>query len=249
MNDKLYYERMQNALEEKLWFKYHLNLNDYDLIIDFGCADGTLLKAISKSTSALCLGYDKKLYKVENTEKINFTTSWSMVLGCLKSYRKTLVIFSSVLHEMNHSEINSKFEDLLMYGINTIVIRDMHFESGSDFMTIFDKKIFKENPYYEKIFKKKLWWNESSGRELTWQKLWTEFLLKYPYVENFERESKEEYFSTPFIHIEEICNRAGLKTKFCLNYTNKFIQERVKKDLSITLEHKTHRLLILRKED
>ena len=52
-----YIQLMQHALGEKLFFINYLNLDDYDNIVDFGCANGVLLQSIYKNskTNICCL--------------------------------------------------------------------------------------------------------------------------------------------------------------------------------------------------
>lgn len=224
MDDQLYLERMEQSLDEKLWFTRHLDLSQYDLIIDFGCANGALLDKLAVDKNVKLVGYDKNPEFIKN----NYcTTSFDHVIEELKKAKKSLIIFSSVMHEMDFLEIDSVLTQLVLYGINTIVIRDMHFVQNR--YNVFPHvNLCKNNPYY---------------KSFRHQEEITEFLLKYRYVENYARESQESYFSTPFDYIDNLLKNAYNKT-FQFDYTNDFTRQCVKNDFNIDLCHFTHRCVI-----
>lgn len=153
MRDDLYFERMKRGFteEEKLFFLKHVDITSYSVIVDFGSADGTMLKIIDQ---ILCKrGYDDKwLIGIDNTFPLDVTqminkTSYCRDISellneqdsrdCLTHGRlaykaaneKVLVIFSSVLHEVSPKQL---------YGYNsisslariatTVVCRDMYFD-------------------------------------------------------------------------------------------------------------------------
>lgn len=45
---KIYCESMAKSLEDKLFFLNEIDINDYDYIVDFGCADGRILEVLDE---------------------------------------------------------------------------------------------------------------------------------------------------------------------------------------------------------
>ena len=69
---KTYCHSMRKSLNDKLFFLKEIDINSYDVIVDFGCADGALLEA-------LC---DKSILSNENTKLIGIEKSSTLTELC-----------------------------------------------------------------------------------------------------------------------------------------------------------------------
>ena len=57
-----YIRRLEKGMEDKLFFLPHLDMNEYDVIVEFGCANGRLLRRIQPvvdRTITTLVGFDK----------------------------------------------------------------------------------------------------------------------------------------------------------------------------------------------
>ena len=96
-NYESYIKGMEKSMQEKLFFLEYLDLTDYDLIIDFGCASGNLIeriKMITKTTTPI-IGIERDVY-MQNilTQK---GIEWKTNLADLKTLKNknVLIIFSA----------------------------------------------------------------------------------------------------------------------------------------------------------
>lgn len=102
---KDYQERMHRSVYDKLWF---IDKQDATVYIDFGCADGYLLKMVREFLPyAACIGYDKVVTKemqdsalLDNIMLFNNFNELSKTLCKHHKEQNTCLIFSSVLHEI-----------------------------------------------------------------------------------------------------------------------------------------------------
>jgi trans-aconitate methyltransferase len=110
-----YIEGMKMSMEDKLFF---VNKLDFDVIVDFGCANGTFLSLVQNmKPNVKLIGYDlddTMLSKAESIlgEEALLTSSWEQVVLELSKYEKPLLNLSSVIHEVysySHSSVIKKF--------------------------------------------------------------------------------------------------------------------------------------------
>ena len=207
----LYFELMQNALDEK--YKYiaeYLHKNKkIETLVDFGCADGALLRRISKDFPNIQLiGIDKpeivKLYlkneMAESIENITFMTEDDF-FKTKTGYQNYGLILSSVLHELYSTSFIFNFLEDFYENAKVIFIRDMFFTDtqmiAHETMSFLELDAVKNNvDFYEKFRKQFQFYDHTiSNLEVA------EFLMKYPYKRNWENELKENYFSVPWHHI------------------------------------------------
>lgn len=125
----IYQLRLEQSLNEKLFFASILDLKEYDCIVDFGCGTGALLgklKTIVDSTTQL-IGYDINMEMLRVCEErysdIEFTNNLNKIKKMIEG-TKSLVIFSTVLHEISE---NTQLEIIrsIMPLFHTVVVRDM----------------------------------------------------------------------------------------------------------------------------
>ena len=223
-----YLKGMEKSMQEKLFFLEYLDLDAYDLIVDFGCASGDLIERIKTvtETKTPIIGIERDAYMQNILTQRDI--EWKVRLtdiGNLKN-KKVLIIFSSVLHEVE-GEFGPIVEWLLKVK-PTVVIRDM--------TPPVDRPLNKTELKISSFNK--------SSYEGVWGQIKTtwnlyHYLLKYTYVDNWDSEVLENYFSVPwgwfFTH--------GT-TEYRRDYILEYKKERIKKDFGYTLTEPTHRQLI-----
>lgn len=244
-----YIYKMKQALEEKLFFLDVIDIQEYDLIVDFGCADGTLLNHIKlniKDSKMRFIGFDvsEKMvrYARENSDpEIDFTTSFQKVIRAFQNSKKSLIVFSSVWHEIDKTFYNSILN--FASSANTVVIRDMFFDEGDLISPSVSPEVFVNLKNFAS--KKMLVEHEEIyGKIDTNFKSFYMFLLKYTYIDNWESEKLEDYFSTPWRKIQDFFLGGDYKTFFDYKYVLPFKKEQVKKDFDYDMNDFTHRKII-----
>ena len=132
-NLQSYIEGMNYSMRDKLFFTEMLN---FDVIVDFGCADGTFLEELSKINPGVKLiGYDlddTMLSKAKSRlgKKGLFTNDWNEAIRFTSGSKNPLLNLSSVIHEVysySTSNVISKFWKEQVFGgdFRYITIRDM----------------------------------------------------------------------------------------------------------------------------
>ena len=258
LNDiSIYNERMDKSIEDKLWF---INKVDADIYVDFGCANGNLLKHLSYihqrqgKTDIKYIGYDNNNEMLElaiqncnRFKNISFTNDFLNIRNDydIPNDKKVCLILSSVLHEV-YSYSNAKekedFWDSIHYlNFDYIAIRDM--TSGID-MNSFTQYVSRTIEYQIMAVKEKA----NQQQLLDFQRYWgrinslhdlTHFLLKYKYVENWDRELKENYLplTTSILHYRL---NFSYERKYHKLYCLPYLKNLFKKDFGINFIGYTH---------
>ena len=68
MLDKVsYLEKMERAMEEKIFFLNKIDFNNVDTIVDFGCANGALIEIMDKylQSTKQIIGFDNYQYFID----------------------------------------------------------------------------------------------------------------------------------------------------------------------------------------
>lgn len=238
-DEKVYLSRMKKSMtkKEKLFFLDYLNMQDFDAVVDYGGADGTLLSIVKDFVRPDCELYciDEYSYGITNRDKITYATE-QQAMGWTFG-KKYLLIFSSVLHEMLALPALG-----LILGAQAVAIRDMYFD-----------KLLVDEPHRKEIeaIKSRLG-NAYSTYETPTLADAYQLLLKYTYEENYGKESIEDYFGNlAKILIDRLF--VWQKTFKCLyhqTYILPYIKERVKKDWGIEMKYPTHlKSLWVKKEE
>ena len=241
-DEKVYLSRMKKSMtrEEKLFFLDYLNMQDFDAVVDYGGADGTLLSIVKDFVRPDCELYciDEYAYSIANHNYSIANYNYSITVNRI-TYgdeaqamswtigKKYLLIFSSVLHEM------VAFPALgLILGAQAVAIRDMYFD-----------KLLVDEPHRKEIegIKAQLK-NAYSTYETPTLADAYQLLLKYTYEENYKKESVEDYFCNL---AKNLIDRLFVwqKTFKCLchqTYILPYIKKRVKKDFRIEMKYPTH---------
>lgn len=273
-NYTTYIEGMQKSLEDKLFWVPLVEEEEIDGIVDFGCADGSLLNEVWRKFHAN--GKTVKLIGVDNNEKMldralsNCFMKGAVNLGGVAVKENYLLNLSSVIHEVysycTDEEIDDFWNHVLNDNYKYIAIRDMMVDKSVDLVNpiVVERQdgihlLRKEywNKYYNNIheFDTKQWKNflVHSGYdadECSWNvenKAVLHFLMKYRYIENWEREVRENYFP---IYYEDLLNKiienGNYEIVYARQYILPYVKEKVKEDFDIDLVDNTHCQILLK---
>jgi len=242
---ELYNDQMSHSIEDKLFFLDTLKANDFDTIVDFGCANGELLKQVHRPCLKFGVDNNEEMLKAAklNCESGHFVKS----LDDLKDLDKSEAVLnmSSVLHEvysyLPREDVNHFWDTVFNSGYKYIVIRDMMVSSHTNRdMELEDLKVITKNPEYKVLFQDfhKVF-PEWRIRDLL------HFLMKYRYVENWKRERDENYFPITVEELMGIIPKDKYKIVHWEPYTLKWVKFRVFKDFKYEIKDNTHIKVIL----
>ncbi len=248
VDHSVYEKRMSMSLLDKAFFAD--KISDTDLVVDFGCADGVLLRFLKSMFPHLAvLGYDLDPSMAKHsTDNALIYTNWEAVLREVKKAKNATLNLSSVIHEVFHycsrGDIDLFWEQVFNSGFSYIVIRDMipsrSLERPSNINDV--KKIYHKFLHTKALTDfEGIWGSIESNRQLV------HFLLKYRYVEpNWNREVRENYLP---ITREDLL--AKIPNNYDITYHDHFtlpyILQTVKDDVGIEIKDPTHIKLILKR--
>lgn len=251
-NINYYNNEMKKSIIDKIFF---LDKIDAEIIVDFGCADGTLIQFIEEMfPETICIGYDISetelsiaKQKVKNPDLL--FSDWEKLiifLNKIKENKKTAVICNSLIHEVyayGNAETVSLFWDRI-YNSNFdyIVVRDMCVSETTnrkvDSITLATIKQ-KANRIMLREFE-----SEWGIIDNCWSMI--HFLLKYRYEKNWKREVKENYLPITYeTMLQMIPNK--YKIDYIDHFILPFINNQIEKDFGIKLQDNTHLKLILKR--
>lgn len=247
-NINKYLNSMTKGILDKLFF---IDLIDTDCIVDYGCADGSILKLIQKiKPNIKLIGFDidPNMIKIckSNSDGIEFYSNWNDVVFNIKGESPSLFL-SSVIHEVytysNAKEIKYFWNDEVFSNLfKYVIIRDMMSSSTYDNFNlhISDLNKIRQNSNKDQLRDFEDYWgniNKNFRTLLHW-------LLKYRYLENWNRELYENYLP---VTIETI--KTKIPTNWKIRYENysilPFFKDIVKKDFDVNIEYPTHLKMII----
>lgn len=219
-----------------------------------------LLKQMAKQNSLqdkLYIGYDISesmidLAKEENPNKVIFTTDWDEVKKTIHKFKvenpgkESTLVLSSILHEVfaycSDKAVDEFFHKIFEAGFDHIAIRDMYTSKnyGKSDPNIVSK--IKESTDKDLINEWESRWgsidNEKSLRHL---------ILTLPYVNDWERESKENYLSQK---LPDIVDRfpEQYQISFIDVYTHPRTKDYARETFQFNIDCPTHYKIILSKE-
>lgn len=252
-NRAVYKEQMRKSLDDKLFFLD--KIKSIDCIVDFGCADGFILSEIRKNNPEIKLiGYDidEQMLSDAKDRNINnclLTQNWDDVINEIKKYNNVVLNLSSVIHEVysytKTTQIPQFWNRVFNTGFKWVTIRDMipSIETNKLNWIKFEDDIKKVN----KLANKKL----LKSFEDKWgiiddnYRTFIHFLLKYKYVDNWDREVKENYVP---ISLESLKSKIkGYEIIFEEDFILPYLKYQVKKDFDIDIKLPTHVKMILKR--
>lgn len=244
----IYLMRMQRSILDKMFFIDKV-FEPFEYILDFGCANGELIKAmLPMFPDYKYVGYDisPDMIKAarENVKDARFCNNWNDI-GI--PFEKSLINISSTIHEVYSycapKDIDEFWERVFESGFKYVALRDMMFSREDDIPVRKDQlEAVRKSGYSEWLDSfEKVWGRIDSQRQLV------HFLLKYKYTQNWDREVNENYFP---IYTETLTERIPdsyrivYRSDFTLPYTSWLIR----KDFGFELKEHTHLKLILERK-
>lgn len=255
MNDiNGYVNRMNKSIDyKKFWFD-KVDTDKFDRIIDFGCGDGTLgleILADESFDGKEVIFYETSLdmaKKLRNRlvdadqDRITIITNYELLKPLLHNER-TLIVFSSVLHECyTFGTLPFDWRELRCA---YIVIRDMGCPSDVHFNLIDKWKIFihSRKKHYFDFFKR---YGNSDESYL-------HFLLKHLYKENWDTEVLEDYFATDWLEmigdLTVFNPYVDYKISHYKTYNIPFLVDYSKKQFNVNYNFNTHLNVIFERVD
>lgn len=269
---KVYDERMSRSFtpDEKLFFMnpnqqgWDANLWKYETIVDFGCGDGTMMQHISDHLAESCrnaprhvrspliVGVERRYRQKEH----GYTE-----VRCLKdlelrsSQSPTLLILSSVLHELNSDEVEEIVDFCNNHNVD-VIIRDMLWDYGNhESQSVLDGIIEalprSEQDKLTQIEDRMVIYDEDLPHmvgDLTTATLY-EYFLKYTYLENWESEKLEWYFCNNAWQLRNtLCAYKRWKPVYERKYTLPYKEQEIAENFGYVMRFPTHFQTILVKE-
>jgi len=252
-NLQSYIDGMNYSMKDKLFFTEMVN---FDVIVDFGCADGTFLEQLSKIKPGVKLiGYDlddTMLSKAQSKlgKKAIFTNNWYDAVKYTSGSKSPLLNLSSVIHEVysySRPNVISQFWNEQVFGgdFKYITIRDMipSLEMDKQEINHFKDDVrkvrSKTDKFYLDSFEKK--WGTISDNYRTF----VHYLMKYRFTDNWDREVNENYLP---VSLETVKSKipGDYKIVYEEDFLLPFLKEQVKKDFNVELTHSTHTKMIIK---
>ena len=245
-NYDTYNHRMELSMIDKLFFADKIQP---DFLVDFGCADGTLLRSIKQMNPSIPLvGYDiDPEMRKHSTSAIPIVSTWAAITTDMTdAYERPALVLNSVIHEVCHygsqNDICDFWNKVFGSGFKYIVIRDMipcrsidRISNINDVKKIYHKFLgSKALTDFERI-----WGSVENNRQLI------HFLLKYRYIEpNWNREVRENYLP---VAREDLLAKIPMSydVLFHEHFVLPFVWQTVKDDTGIEIKDPTHLKLIL----
>lgn len=251
INDlNIYVKRMQKSVLDKMFFVDKV-FDPFSNIVDFGCANGELIKALQLLFDEYrYIGYDINTDMLSSARKnvtnADFYSNWNDINV---DFSDSLLNISSTIHEIysysSHEEIAEFWMRVFESGFKYIAIRDMMLSDNNK------KNI--DAKQYSLVVGNEKYANKLRDYEAVWGKITTQhdlvhFLLKYKYTENWEREVRENYVP---ITREELLGSIpdGYKIVYQNHFVLPYTAWQIKNDFDIELNTPTHIKLILRRKD
>lgn len=264
--------RMQQSLIDKIFFMD--KIFDVHAILDFGCADGSLIFLLHKlfpqyryqgfdCAQEMILKAVEHLNSLnaspENPIGIDFFHKWEQAYGQLPNFFNG---WSAMGPNQVHIEPNetclllsSVIHEVYSYGPNTInEFWDRIFTLNPKYIVIRDMSVSKtasrsSDPVAVARIRQCFDQNKISQWEARWGSLnehWSlvHFLLTYHYEDNWEREYQENYLP---ISTEDLLQKfpKHYVPSHIEHYTLPFLRHKVFKDFGVQLQEKTHLKLIM----
>lgn len=272
-NYNVYNQRMATTMEEKLFFADRLD-DSIDTIVDFGCADGTLLANIHEmKPNYRLVGIDidenmRKLVKEKLEDVVLYASIEDFIENFNKENRNIAMVFSSVMHEVVAYTSNTyiSFMNNIFSEVKPkqVIIRDM---AINNYVVEMGRKGIVNHDIVDKfkmVIADKLT-NENLGGCCSLLQQWDEFcsqyedknrftvdriihfLLKYRYRENWKRECLEDYLPMPMEKIlDYFLNIKGYNISFFEHKVLEYTRMCVMRDFGIDLkEYPTNYKIII----
>lgn len=248
LNDiEIYVQRMQKSFLDKMFFIDKI-FEPIDSIVDFGCANGVLIRAMNfLFPEYKYTGYDISEEMIEKAKELvpecEFYTQWDKI-NC--SPDSSLLNISSTLHEVysygTEQSIDEFWQRVFESGFKYIAIRDMMLSDNIKLMSDENDLCKIKNLYPEKLSEYESIWGPVSIRFNL-----IHYLLKYSYTENWDREVHENYLP---ITVESLMAKIPPEYEIVYkeHYVLPYIKQQIKKDSGIDLNDATHFKILIKQK-
>lgn len=243
---EVYLHRMQKSILDKLFFIDKV-FEPFTSIVDFGCANGELIKALHAFFGEYrYVGYDLSPEMVaaarRNVPEASFCAEWDAIDV---PFETSLLNISSTVHEVysysTEEEIEVFWARVFQSGFRYVTIRDMMLSEREQRPAAeADLRLLRGNA----VFAEHLRDYEAVWGPIVRQHDLVHFLLKYRYTQNWEREVRENYVA---LSLEKFLERipSGYRVTYFDHYTLPYTAWRVRQDYGIRLQTPTHVKVIL----
>ena len=241
----IYLTRMQRSILDKMFFMDKV-FEPFRYILDFGCANGELIKAMKQMFPDYdYTGYDISCEMIEaareNVPDARFYDDWNRIEI---PFEESLINISSTVHEVysycDETDIGIFWDRVFGSGFRYVSIRDMSFPQAEDIPVRTEQLDAVRNSIYAEWLDsfEQVWGKIKSQRQLV------HFLLKYKYTQNWDREVHENYFP---VYTEELLKRipASYRLVYKDVFTLPYTAWQIRKDFGFELTDHTHIKLIL----
>ena len=252
---KIYCESMAKSLEDKLFFLNEIDINDYDYIVDFGCADGRILEVLDErltNKKTILVGIEKNKVMTDQLVLLAARTKHTMLVSTglivndeifnllIKAGKKNLIIFSSVLHEYDWED----FKPFYIF-FKTIVMRDMQSPEKFWYKVSESTRALVTKDFPGELLAKL---ERKYGYINDLERLYKYFLM-YRYADNFDHELQEDYFSIIWENLKEwLTHDYVFHVLYEKDYILPFIKQDIKTKFGYELKYPTHKQIIFVKD-
>ena len=244
----MYLTRMQRSILDKMFFIDKV-FEPFTHIVDFGCANGELIKALQ----AMCgeytyVGYDISQEMIDaarrNVPQASFFSDWQQIDA---PFQSSLLNISSTLHEVysygTAQDVAQFWQRVFGSGFRYITVRDMMLSEKEDRPAdAAALRIVREDTVYAP---QRADYEAERGRIRT-QKDLVHYLLKYKYTTNWAREVRENYVPLSVEAFYALIPDT-YRVVYAEHVTLPYLAWQVRKDFSIELRTPTHLKIILQK--
>ena len=247
-------DRYNSAMRKGLMDKIHfLDKVETDVIVDFGCADGSTLALINLIfPDKICIGYDISAAELaiarEKCPFAEFFSDWNELVDFVSGLPgKKTVVCNSLTHEVyaygSAADINTFWQRVFCEIFDFVAFRDMMVSVTSTRPS----DVISVNKIHMKYDQNRLREYESKWGSITENWSMIHFLLKYRYVENWEREVNENYLP---VDLETFRRRIpdNFEPIYVEHFTHHFTRQQVKNDFGIDLVDRTHLKMVLQRK-
>lgn len=264
----IYINRMNLSIQDKAFWVSSLPTS-IQYVIDFGCADGALIQYVKDNYP----GRFKAFYGIDNDREMQLKVRQrfqkdndvcilpELDYELIKNFPESVFIMNSVIHEIASYNGYEAFIDILQFlnknKIGAIAIRDMYFSNFLCSKEYTDSCIeinnfefnFMNSNKFSEYFSRYLELKILNKNKMSRLELFQEFLMKYNYSENWERERKEKYLwpwnYTILNFISNYEYEIVINEKFSIPQQ----KEKIYNDLGVMWPLPTHaKFLIIRKD-
>lgn len=226
-------------------------------VVDFGCADGSLIYSLLGIWPKVrFIGYDKseemirfaksKAQSLLKESQVLFTTDWDKAIRAVPKEGKSLLILSSVIHEVysyarNPEEIDTFWQRVFQSKFDYIAIRDMMISQNALKLKPSTQAIEQAWALQPRLVES---FNQHQTPIGTSVKDLIHFLIKSKWTINWDREVHENYFPITVEEFIESVNRSGM---YHIDYLKRFcpLKQDVRYRFNIEIQENTHIKLIL----